>query len=346
MSAKNASKDATAKPCPTVAVPLELVDDILETIENVSYYVGEHLGVAVDSLSLNGKRLPWGDNGETDGDAIVDGAIAEAALCDISNRLNDVREAERSKPEGVFAKCIREHDEGVASSEIDETGDRLVEKRIERAAECRRLARKYAKIDRLSAARFLIDAAALDGNWSGITDNMTALNAIAETIVPAFMAQFETALEAQEIELRANLGVTSKPVDKLVDIEALAIDGEILIAKAKLLKALLEPGREAKANRLRLKLADLEIKKDRLLPAENPEAEAEAKLAKRDAARAGEWDHRYRRLEEGEVVAKGDEVLTDTQLGWQPVVHTIGQAAPSPSYTAHRIYRRFKAAGK
>lgn len=54
------------------------------------------------------------------------------------------------------------------------------------------------------------------------------------------------------------------------------------------------------------------------------------------------WDHRYRRLEMGEIIRATDEVLTDTQIGWQPVKHTVGTAAPDPNYTSHRVYRRLK----
>ena len=52
------------------------------------------------------------------------------------------------------------------------------------------------------------------------------------------------------------------------------------------------------------------------------------------------WDNRYRMLDEGEVILEGDEVLTDSHLGWQPAGITVGQTAPNPYYTAHRIYRR------
>jgi hypothetical protein len=52
------------------------------------------------------------------------------------------------------------------------------------------------------------------------------------------------------------------------------------------------------------------------------------------------WDNRYRMLNEGEIIREGDEVLTDSHLGWQPAKHAIGQPAPCPYYTAHRMYRR------
>ena len=53
-------------------------------------------------------------------------------------------------------------------------------------------------------------------------------------------------------------------------------------------------------------------------------------------------DHSYRRLDEGETIKEGDEVLTDSHLGWLPAGRTVGKKAPSPNYTSHRIYRRRK----
>jgi hypothetical protein len=52
------------------------------------------------------------------------------------------------------------------------------------------------------------------------------------------------------------------------------------------------------------------------------------------------WDQRYRRLEEGEIVRSGDDVLLDKD--WEPAVHSIGKPAPSPHFTSHRWYRRLK----
>ena len=52
-----------------------------------------------------------------------------------------------------------------------------------------------------------------------------------------------------------------------------------------------------------------------------------------------DWDN-YRLVLEGEIIQAGDECLTDSDLGWQPAGRTVGQAAPSPYYTAHRMYRR------
>lgn len=54
------------------------------------------------------------------------------------------------------------------------------------------------------------------------------------------------------------------------------------------------------------------------------------------------WDHRYRMLEEGELIQDGDEVLTDSHLGWQKDSRNIGKQAPSPYYSSHRMYRRLK----
>lgn len=57
------------------------------------------------------------------------------------------------------------------------------------------------------------------------------------------------------------------------------------------------------------------------------------------------WDHRYRRLDEGEVIQEGDEVLTESALGWRPAGRTVGSKAPCPLYTSHRMYRRLKNCG-
>lgn len=51
------------------------------------------------------------------------------------------------------------------------------------------------------------------------------------------------------------------------------------------------------------------------------------------------WDHRYRRLNEGETIMAGDEVQVDKPFGWKPA-SCIGEKAPSPLYTSHRVYRR------
>lgn len=54
------------------------------------------------------------------------------------------------------------------------------------------------------------------------------------------------------------------------------------------------------------------------------------------------WDNRYRQLAEGEIIRSGDEVLCASHRGWEPAVHAVGQRAPCPLYTSHRIYRRLK----
>lgn len=53
------------------------------------------------------------------------------------------------------------------------------------------------------------------------------------------------------------------------------------------------------------------------------------------------WDNRYRPLREGETIAAGDECLTDVHLGWQPA-NCLGEQAPDPAYSAHRMYRRLR----
>jgi hypothetical protein len=60
------------------------------------------------------------------------------------------------------------------------------------------------------------------------------------------------------------------------------------------------------------------------------------------AASPGKWDHRYRPLATGEIIEAGDECLTDSHLGWHPAKHCIGEPAPDPAYTSHRMYRRLK----
>lgn len=52
-----------------------------------------------------------------------------------------------------------------------------------------------------------------------------------------------------------------------------------------------------------------------------------------------DWTN-YRMLAEGEIIREGDECLTDSHLGWLPAGPTVGQPAPNPYYTAHRMYRR------
>lgn len=54
------------------------------------------------------------------------------------------------------------------------------------------------------------------------------------------------------------------------------------------------------------------------------------------------WDQRYRRLDAGEIIREGDEFEIDWPHGWKPAEHCIGDPAPDPAYTSHRIYRRLK----
>lgn len=55
------------------------------------------------------------------------------------------------------------------------------------------------------------------------------------------------------------------------------------------------------------------------------------------------WNHKYSRLNEGEVIQASDEVQNDDG-SWRSAV-CVGQPAPDPNYTSHRVYRRLKAAG-
>jgi len=53
----------------------------------------------------------------------------------------------------------------------------------------------------------------------------------------------------------------------------------------------------------------------------------------------------YRRLKEGEIVQKGDEVDACRDgwrdpAKWVPAVDSIGMAAPAPEYPSHRQFRR------
>lgn len=52
------------------------------------------------------------------------------------------------------------------------------------------------------------------------------------------------------------------------------------------------------------------------------------------------WDHDYRMLEKGEIIRAADEVQND-DASWSPA-SCVGEAAPDPAYTSHRIYRRLK----
>ncbi len=53
------------------------------------------------------------------------------------------------------------------------------------------------------------------------------------------------------------------------------------------------------------------------------------------------WDNAYRPLRKGETILSGDECLTDGHLGWQPA-NCVGEQAPDPHYTSHRMYRRHR----
>jgi hypothetical protein len=52
------------------------------------------------------------------------------------------------------------------------------------------------------------------------------------------------------------------------------------------------------------------------------------------------WDEKYRMLSEGEIVIQGDEIQNDDGSWRKP--KKIGDPAPNPLYTSHRIYRRRK----
>lgn len=50
------------------------------------------------------------------------------------------------------------------------------------------------------------------------------------------------------------------------------------------------------------------------------------------------WDLKYRRLKEGETILATDHV--QVKDGWRLAEFAIGQPAPDPMYTSHRVYRR------
>jgi len=52
------------------------------------------------------------------------------------------------------------------------------------------------------------------------------------------------------------------------------------------------------------------------------------------------WDQRYRMLQEGETILPSDEHQLDDG-GWSKT-NCVGQPAPNPAYTSHRVYRRRK----
>lgn len=70
-------------------------------------------------------------------------------------------------------------------------------------------------------------------------------------------------------------------------------------------------------------------------------AYAALKQSEATAPDGGGWDHRYRRLEWGEIIQEGDECQNDDGT-WKLGI-CVGQRAPDPNYTSHRVYRRLKA---
>jgi len=52
------------------------------------------------------------------------------------------------------------------------------------------------------------------------------------------------------------------------------------------------------------------------------------------------WDHRYRRLEEGETIKLSDELQMDDGTWRLTLPQVAGTPSPNPSFTSHRIYRR------
>jgi hypothetical protein len=55
------------------------------------------------------------------------------------------------------------------------------------------------------------------------------------------------------------------------------------------------------------------------------------------------WNHNYRMLNKGEIILASDEVQND-DASWDPAC-CVGDEAPDPSYTSHRVYRRLTEAG-
>jgi hypothetical protein len=53
------------------------------------------------------------------------------------------------------------------------------------------------------------------------------------------------------------------------------------------------------------------------------------------------WDHNFRQLREGEAIQLGDEVQRDDGT-FDLAVRCIGEPAPDPCYSSHRVYRRPK----
>jgi hypothetical protein len=52
------------------------------------------------------------------------------------------------------------------------------------------------------------------------------------------------------------------------------------------------------------------------------------------------WDHKYRQLDEGELILATDGIQHDDGSWHPPHPRTVGTPAPSPLYTARRVYRR------
>lgn len=52
------------------------------------------------------------------------------------------------------------------------------------------------------------------------------------------------------------------------------------------------------------------------------------------------WDHRFRRLEEGEIILASDDCQNDDGTWIKDGGQCAGTPAPSPHYTSHRVYRR------
>ncbi|UIJ43694.1 hypothetical protein LZK98_11395 [Sphingomonas cannabina] len=67
-------------------------------------------------------------------------------------------------------------------------------------------------------------------------------------------------------------------------------------------------------------------------------ARALSRLSPPQGTEQGKWDHRFRRLDQGEIIAATDECQRDDG-SWAPAV-CVGEPAPDPNYTSHRVYRR------
>jgi len=98
MSAKNASSDATAKPCLdiplTVPVPATVIDDAIFTLKNVEYLLRDELDVRIGSISDNG-RLDGDHHNFTD---IAEVVAASKGLRDLHNELATIKHAAQPTP--------------------------------------------------------------------------------------------------------------------------------------------------------------------------------------------------------------------------------------------------------